>query len=222
MNAIIGFSELLMTGVPGKATTKQAEYFEDIHGSALHLLGVINEILDLSKIESGEVELRETDLEIFSVVGSCLRILAERAAKGDLILLNQVSPDVPFLKADERILRQILINLLSNSVKFTEPGGCVTVGAHVIHDGSLEIWVSDTGIGMSKQDIPKAVTAFGQIDGDLNRKFEGAGLGLPLVKSQMDAHGGFLIIASQPGAGTTMTVRFPPGRTVRAGALHGA
>ncbi|MBT4710279.1 MAG: PAS domain S-box protein [Alphaproteobacteria bacterium] len=214
MNAIIGFTELLMAGVPGDPTTRQLEYFKDIHGSSLHLLGVINDILDLSKIEADVVNLKESDIELPQAVESTIRILSERADRGGLTLLNQVPDALPWLRADARILKQILINLLSNAVKFTEPGGTITVGAHVIHDGCVEIWVSDTGIGMDKNDIAKAMTAFGQVDGALNRSFEGTGLGLPLVKSQLEAHGGMLIVASARGTGTTMTIRFPDYRSI--------
>ena len=214
MNAIIGFSEMLMAGIAGEPTPQQTEYFKDIHGSALHLLGVINDILDLSRIEADVTKLDESVVDILKVVRSPMRIVAERAARGKLTLLNQVPDNFPKLQADKRIVKQILINLLSNAVKFTRAGGTVTVGAHVFHDRSIEIWVSDTGIGMDKRDFTKAVTAFGQIDGDLNRKFEGTGLGLSLVKSQLAAHGGELLISSDPGHGTTMTARFPPERTI--------
>jgi signal transduction histidine kinase len=198
----------------GAVTSQQSKYFQHIHGSALHLLGIINDILNLSKIKSEVVDLKESKVEILAIVDSTLRILKEHAENSGLELVNQVSPDLPKLWADERVVKQVLINLLSNSVKFTQPGGSVRVEAEVDHLGSMEIWISDTGIGMTTEDIDKAITMFGQVDGDLNRNFEGTGLNLPLVKSHIEAHGGELIIASSPGIGTIMTARFPPDRTI--------
>ncbi|MBT4710131.1 MAG: ABC transporter substrate-binding protein [Alphaproteobacteria bacterium] len=214
MNAIIGFTELLMAGIPNTPAPGQADYFSDIHQSALHLLDVIDDILDLSKIESEIVDLVEAELVIADLIHAAMRILAERARRENLTITTNIPADLPNLVADQRMVKQILINLLSNSVKFTKPGGTITIGANMGTDGSMDLWVADTGIGMAKDDIAKAISAFGQIDGDFAHKDEGTGLGLSLVNSQIDAHGGKLLVTSAVGVGTTVTTRFPAHRTV--------
>jgi PAS domain S-box-containing protein len=215
LNAILGFSEVIQGQAFGPVGhAKYLEYASEINGSGQHLLGLINDILDLSKIEAGKTELHEVDVDVAKTIRSCIVLVKERAKEGDVELERILGSDLPRLLADERKLKQILINLLSNAVKFTPPGGKVTVGAWVDFNDGYVFQVTDTGIGISRDDIPRAFAPFSQIDGDLNRKYDGAGLGLPLTKVLAESHGGSLELESEPGVGTTVTVRFPGQRIV--------
>jgi signal transduction histidine kinase len=215
LNAIIGFSELMRTEALGPIGTPAYKgYAGDIHESGVHLLDLINDILDLSKIEAGTVELHDERIEPARVVASCLRIIKERAELGEVTLVNTVPDDLPLLLADERLLKQILLNLLSNATKFTPSGGCVTVRGEVRGDGGLDLAVTDTGIGIAAPDIERALTPFVQIDSALNRKYPGTGLGLPLTRSLVELHGGALLIESCVGEGTIVIARFPATRTI--------
>ncbi len=214
LNAIIGFSELIGNESFGPVgDPKYRDYAQDISESGKHLLALINDILDLSKIESGRLELEEENVDVADTIRSCLRLMAERARSGGLELATEIDETTySLLRADPRMLKQILFNMLSNAIKFTPPGGKVTVRAwHNRHSGYI-IQVVDDGIGMALDDIPKALSRFGQIDSTLGRKYEGTGLGLPLTKSLAELHGGSLDLQSEAGAGTTVTVRFPAGR----------
>jgi signal transduction histidine kinase len=216
LNAIIGFSELLRTEAMGPiGNANYRDYARAVHESGVHLLDIINDILDLSKIEAGTVELREEIIELGRVGAGCLRIVNERAVTGRIELIDAIAPNLPPLRADERLTKQILLNLLSNATKFTPEGGRVTLSASVGVDGGIELTVADTGIGIAEQDIERALTPFVQIDSALNRKYPGTGLGLPLTRSLAELHGGSLAIRSAPGEGTTVTIRFPPERMVR-------
>ena len=213
LNAIIGFAEVIqgeMFGPVGIA--KYVEYARDIHASGRHLLELINDILDLSKIESGKLELRAERIAIGPVVEECLTLVRNRAQKSDVALKTDIAPGLPLLTCDARALKQVLLNFLSNAVKFTPAGGTVTTGAAHAADGGLTLWVRDTGIGMKDSDIAVALSAFGQIDSKIARKHKGTGLGLPISKSLIELHGGTLTIASAPGEGTTMTAHFPAAR----------
>ena len=209
LNAIIGFSEMLSRSFFGKLTEKQAEYVNDIHFSGNHLLKLINDILDISKIEAGHSELQEEEVEVREVVESCLNLIRPKAQESKVSLsVRGISP-MHLLYADERKLKQVLINLLSNAVKFTPPGGSVEVHSDIEPDGAYTISVVDSGVGIAPEDIDKALAPFGQIDSGLDRKYEGTGLGLPLTKSLVEAHGGTLTLESSLGVGTTIKVRFP-------------
>ena len=209
LNAIIGFSEMLSRSFFGKLTEKQAEYVRDIHFSGNHLLKLINDILDISKIEAGHSELQEEEVEVREVVESCLNLIRPKAQESKVSLsVRGISP-LHLLYADERKLKQVLINLLSNAVKFTPPGGSVEVCSDIEPDGAYTISVVDSGVGIAPEDIDKALAPFGQIDSGLDRKYEGTGLGLPLTKSLVEAHGGTLTLESSLGVGTTIKVRFP-------------
>jgi len=213
LNAIIGFSEIMKMEMFGEIGQPQyREYAHDIHESGVHLLAIINDILDLSKIEAGKFELHLADLDTEEVVESCLRLIKERAKAGKLTLAATLAPDLPPLQADERAVKQILINLLSNATKFTPPGGQITVGARTDEAGDYLIWVADSGIGIAEKDMPKALAAFSQVDSALNRKYAGTGLGLPLVRLLAELHGGTMTLESQLGVGTTVTVRLPQKR----------
>jgi signal transduction histidine kinase len=213
LNAVIGFSEIIHNQLFGPIEEKRyVDYARDIHSSGTHLLQVINDILDISKAEAGKVDLRETQIDLGGTLAACARLMAPRAEAAQVRVSIEVAPDVPLLSADEQRVRQIVLNLLSNSVKFTPPGGRVRITATLEKNGGVAVGVADTGIGMRAQDIPRALEPFGQIDSALARRFEGTGLGLPLSRKLAELHGGTLTIESAPNRGTTAIVRFPPAR----------
>jgi two-component system, cell cycle sensor histidine kinase PleC len=216
LNAIIGFSEMIRDAIMGPVATRYREYAHDIHSCGRLLLGVISDVLDLSKVEVGRLDLHDEQVDLAKVVGDCHRLISERVKTGRLELAIDLPPDLPMLLGDELRLKQIVLNLLSNSVKFTPAGGRVTLSAAVAPDGSLALAVSDTGIGMKPEEIPIALEPFRQIDSVHTRRYEGTGLGLPLARTLAELHGGTLSIDSVPGRGTTVTVRLPPERLVDA------
>ncbi len=214
LNAVIGFSDIMKTEAFGPVgSPKYRDYANDIFDAGSHLLTLINNILDLSKVESGADELREEDIEVAHAVESVLRMVRQRAERSRLQLVVDIPKNPPLLRADPRKVKQILVNLLSNAVKFT-PAGKITVKAWWRADGGYVFQVVDTGIGIALEDIPKALSQFGQVDGKLNRRYHGTGLGLPLSKTLVEMHGGSLDLQSEVGVGTTVTVRFPAGRIV--------
>jgi PAS domain S-box-containing protein len=216
LNAIIGFAEMMEMEVFGDlGNDHYREYIADIHHSGQHLLNLINDILDVSKVEAGKIELRETDVDVAEVIGSCVRLVAERASTGEVAIELDVPRDLPFLYADESRVKQILLNLLSNAVKFTPPKGTVTVRARADRMQGFALEVVDTGIGIAARDIPRAFEPFVQIDSALNRKAEGTGLGLPLSRALVALHGGSLDLISEAGRGTKVRVAFPAVRIVR-------
>jgi signal transduction histidine kinase len=215
LNAILGFSELMGSGALGPlGNPKYEEYTKDINDSGRHLLSLINDILDLSKVEAGKLDLDEEDIDVAMATNSCMVLVKERARNGGVKLLTDLLDGLPALHADKRKLKQILVNLLSNAVKFTPAGGEVTLKAWCKADAGYVFQVIDTGIGIALEDIPKALSPFGQVDAKLARKYEGTGLGLPLTKSLVEMHGGSLDLQSEVGVGTTVTVRFPKERIV--------
>ncbi len=216
LNAIIGFADMLVGGYVGKLEAKQAEYVGDIRESGAALLEIINDILDLTKIESGHVQLSEDILKLASTVASAVRLIRSRADAGGLRLSADAPENLPLLRADPRMVKRILLNLLTNAVKFTPPGGEVTVSASVGVDGALRIGVRDTGIGISAEDLPRVIEPFGQVDAALGRRNEGTGIGLSLVRTMSELHGGTVSLDSELGRGTTATVRFPPERVLDA------
>jgi PAS domain S-box-containing protein len=214
INAIIGFAEVIkdqMFGPVGQ--NKYADYAKDIHSSGRHVLAVINDILDLSKLEAGKLELRESEVSLGHVAEECMTLIRDRADKGKVQLVNEFEPHVPPLLCDERALKQVLLNFLSNAVKFTPPGGQVTLGIRRVVDG-VALCVTDSGIGMSKDEIAIALSPFGQIDSKLARRHRGTGLGVPIAKSLVELHGGTLTVESTPKVGTTMMATFPTSRIV--------
>jgi PAS domain S-box-containing protein len=201
LNAILGFSEIVGDELLGPVSPpKYREYAQDIHTSGRHLLELINDILDLAKIEAGKLEIHDGDVDVAHAVESSLRFVKERAA------------DLPVLRADERMAKQMLINLLTNAVKFTRKGGEVTVLAALDGHGALRLSVRDTGVGIAAADIPKIMESFGQADNARAGVTEGTGLGLPLVKAMIEMHGGTLELDSEFDVGTTVTICFPPER----------
>ncbi|MGE5147721.1 MAG: sensor histidine kinase, partial [Candidatus Eiseniibacteriota bacterium] len=216
LNAIIGFAEMMEMEVFGDlGNDHYREYISDIHHSGQHLLNLINDILDVSKVEAGKIELRESDIDVADVIASCVRLMTERAATGQVSIELDVPRDLPALYADEHRVKQILLNLLSNGVKFTPPSGTVTVRVRADRMQGFAIEVIDTGIGIAAKDIPRAFEPFVQIDSALNRKAEGTGLGLPLSRALMNLHGGTLDLISEAGKGTNVRIAFPAVRIVQ-------
>ena len=217
LNAIIGFSEVLKSQVFGPLTERYRAYAGDIFTSGSHLLELINEILDLSKLEAGQFELHEEAIDIRDAINGCLRLVETQAERGKIRLSSAIEDGIPRVRADDRRLRQVLINLLSNAVKFTPEGGRVWLSCFR-RGNQLAIAISDSGIGMAPEDIPKALEPFGQIDSKISRKYEGTGLGLPLAKHLVEVHGGTLAVESRINAGTTVTILLPRERLIEGGA----
>jgi two-component system cell cycle sensor histidine kinase PleC len=215
LNAIIGFSEVIRDQTFGPVgSPKYVEYVKDINESGAHLLELINDILDLSKIEAGKLELYDQLVDVTKIVDACLTVVKGRVEEAGLRLETHFADGLPALKADQRKMKQILMNILSNAIKFTPAGGEVTIKTWFHMNDGYVFQISDTGIGIALEDIPTALAPFRQTDGDLNRKYEGTGLGLPLSKALIEAHGGCLDLQSEVGAGTTVTVRLPAERIV--------
>lgn len=215
LNAIIGFSEMMKSEALGPlGSPKYASYARDIHSSGRHLLDLVADILDLSKIESGKDEPEESLIDLSRLIGAIMPLVKGRAHDGGVKLETHVPDDAPHLHADSRKFKQILVNLLSNAIKFTEAGGSVRIIVSVREDNGVTFQVVDTGVGIAERDIPTAFSQFGQVENQLGRHYEGTGIGLPLSRALVEQHGGTLTLASQVGAGTTATVDFPPERTV--------
>ena len=213
LNAIIGFSDVMQRGIFGPLSERYRGYGADIFNSGTHLLGLINEILDLSKLEAGQFELYEENVDLADTIEASMRLVEPQAEKSKIRLSKAIDEDFSLIHADERRMRQVFINLLSNAVKFTPDGGRVLVSSFRTKAG-LAIAVSDTGIGMAPEEIPKALEPFGQIDSKISRNYEGTGLGLPLAKHLIELHGGTLTIKSEVNVGTTVTIVLPPERIV--------
>jgi signal transduction histidine kinase len=214
LNAIIGFSEILRHELYGPlGDHRYRQYAADIHGSGAHLLEIINDILDLSKAEATGFELYEEATDIADLVQSCIGMMTQRAQENGIEIKTALPDSLPRLMSDQRKLKQVMLNLLSNAVKFTPEGGRVLVTAAERPDG-LRLEVSDTGIGIAPKDIPIVLAPFGQIDNAFSRSHSGTGLGLPLSKRFVEAHGGQLQIISALGEGTTVRIDLPRGRLV--------
>jgi len=213
LNAILGFSEIIKEETFGPVGLhKYVDYAADVHSSGRHLLDLINDILDLSKIDAGKVELNEEELSMAHVMDDSLSLVRERALRGGVTLLEEEAAGVlPPVWADRRLLKQILLNLLSNAIKFTPTGGTVTTRIFADESG-IGFSVRDTGIGMTQEDMQKAMSLYGQIDSKVSRKHKGTGLGLPISLSLAKLHGGDLIVQSAPDKGTTMTLCLPLSR----------
>jgi signal transduction histidine kinase len=213
LNAILGFSEIIKDELFGPVGMHQyVDYANDVHKSGQHLLDLINDVLDLSKIQAGRIELREETVDLSELVLDSISLTRERALKGGVSLVFDAPVSGPFVTADRRLLKQILLNLLSNAVKFTPQGGTVTATTFADTQG-IGIAIRDTGIGMSQDDIVTALLPYGQIDSKVSRKHKGTGLGLPISQSLAALHGGELVIESEPARGTTITLMLPAGRT---------
>jgi signal transduction histidine kinase len=191
-----------------------------IHGSGLHLLTLINDILDLAKIEAGRWRPEDQEIDLGTATADALQLMAWRAEGGGVTLQNNVPDNLPFVYADARAIKQILINLLSNAVKFTQSGGCVTVFAEEDAFGNLEFGVADTGIGIAPQDVAHVFDSFGQGKHDVAIADKGTGLGLSIVKGLAEGHGGSVTLDSDVGKGTRVTVSFPRARLKPRGGLQ--
>ncbi len=222
LNGILGFSEALAGGYFGPMTPRQGEYVRDIHASGHHLLRLINEVLDMAKLDAGRMTLSEEVVDIARAIDDSVRLVRHRAQEAGIALAVEPPPAGMQMRADELRLKQIVLNLVSNAVKFTPAQGRVTIRAGCRRDGETFIEVADTGIGMRQADIAVALTPFAQVENFMTRKHEGTGLGLPIVSALVELHGGRLLIGSKPGAGTTVTVVFPRERAVREAANQAA
>jgi PAS domain S-box-containing protein len=214
LNAIIGFSEVMSAETLGPLTHPHyREYAHHILTSGHHLLSLINDLLDLSKIEAGKLELWEETVELVPLIERCRVFVIETAESKGIALALRPAADLPDLHCDARKLKQVLVNLLSNAVKFTPSGGRIDLEAKPDSAGGVVFRVADTGIGIAAEDLEKVMSPFGQVHEALNRDIEGTGLGLPLSKALVDLHGGRLSLESELGKGTTVTVELP-GRAV--------
>ena len=213
LNAIMGFSEMMDQKVFGSlGHEKYNEYASLIHRSGGHLLDIINDILDLSKVEAGRIVIEPVKIDLPSMFDDVCAVLAQRATERGIGIAVVTDSDVPNLYADWRLLKQILLNLLSNGVKFTNSGGNVKIWAHMSSEGGVQIDVIDTGIGMTDKEMEIALTPFGQAGNTMTRSHEGTGLGLPLVQNLMTLHQGTMALRSEKDVGTTVEIRFPPER----------
>ena len=223
LNAIIGFSQVIKdSGADERSLDRHHDYAGHIHANGTHLLGLINDLLDLAKIEAGKFELHETFFDLEELVQEAGEVVRSRAEAGRLFMDAHIAPGLPLLRGDDRAVRHILLNLLSNAIKFTPGGGRVTVTAVIEANGLMAVAVMDTGIGIAAEDIPKVLEPFGQVDTALSRRHDGTGLGLPLCRHLIELHGGHLDIVSAVGSGTTVTIRFPRDRIVLSPAEMGS
>ncbi len=217
LNAILGFSEVMKTEVFGQhVVPAYKEYSADIHNSGVHLLGLINEILDLSRIEAGRYELNEESVSLVAIVEDCHHLLKLRASNRGITIHEVFEPEMPRLWADERAIRQICLNLLSNAIKFTPQAGEIWLKVGWTASGGQYVSVKDTGAGIPEEEIPVALASFGQGSNSIKSAEQGAGLGLPIAKSLVDLHGGTFTLKSKLRIGTEVIVTFPPERVVAA------
>ncbi len=207
LNAIIGFSEVLAERMFGEINEKQAEYLRDILDSARHLLSLINDILDLSKIEAGRMELELSEFDLSGAVEHVLILVRERANRHGIELERELDPDLGAIRADERKVKQVLLNLLTNALKFTPAGGRVLVRARRL-DHAAEISVADTGVGIATEDQAAVFEEFRQV-GTMSKKVEGTGLGLAISRKFIELHGGRIWVTSEPGVGSTFAFTLP-------------
>ena len=215
LNAIIGFSDTMAQQLLGKLGDNYRQYAQDIRDCGHHLLELIDDILDLSMVEAGGAVVSEEVVDPSQILGTLNTLVSGQAQRGGITLTREVAPDTPRLRADPRKLKQILLNLASNAIKFTASGGHVQISVRPADDGGIAFHIADDGIGMSEQDVALALRPFQQLEDQWSRVHEGTGLGLPLAKAFLELHGGRLDIASTPGEGTEVIVWFPPSRVIR-------
>jgi signal transduction histidine kinase len=211
LNAVLGFSEMMTREIFGPlGDHRYGGYADDIHRSGEHLLGIINDILDLSKAEAGRLEVHAERCSLRAVVDSVVRLMREKTRQKRLAVAVRIDERLPTLYADRTMLTRITLNLLSNAEKFTEPGGRIDITGLVEPDGHVVMRVTDTGIGIAAGDLERVMEPFRQADSALSRKHEGTGLGLPLSRAMAELHGGTLVLESQLGVGTSAVLRLPP------------
>jgi signal transduction histidine kinase len=209
LNAIVGFSEMLLEEYVGNLTAKQKDYVESIRDSGQHLSALLTDILDLSQLEAGKIELNVQPVDLADIIPACLELVTVRARSSGVALRSEIIPATPLLEADPLRVKQILINLITNSVKFTPPGGTVVVSAGKTRAGGVALSVRDTGIGIPRGEIAGILRPYHRVKNPMTRTREGIGLGLPLTKRLVEMHGGRILIESEEGAGTEVTVLFP-------------
>ncbi|MFM9842352.1 MAG: ATP-binding protein [Dongiaceae bacterium] len=215
LNAIIGFSDLMTQEIKGSlGHPTYRDYASTIQASGTHLLNVINDILDLSRVEAGRLQLDEEEVDLKEVVEDSLDIVRPMVEASKLTLSVTCDAGLPLVRADARLVRQVLLNLMSNAIKFSPPEGRITLKVSQMADGSIRVGVRDTGIGIAPDHIGKALEPFGQIDNRYSRQFNGTGLGLPIAKSLIELHGGHLNLQSELGNGTEVTFTLPRERVV--------
>jgi signal transduction histidine kinase len=213
LNAIIGFSDMMRSKVLGEiGNDRYHPYIDNIHDSGAHLLQIITDILDLSKAESGKLDLDEDLFDLRDVVRSVRQLTSGRIAGGGLTETIDLPADLPPLRADERKIKQVLLNLISNSVKFTPPGGTIELSAQFGREKGLVLTIADTGIGIPGEDLDRVLEPFEQADSSLSRQHAGTGLGLPLVRAMMELHGGTVTLKSMVGVGTQVILTLPAER----------
>jgi len=213
LNAILGFAEIIREQLMGPLPAMYAGYAGDIYASGRHLLDLVNDILDIAKLEAGKVELHESEFDMDDLMAETLPSFGRRADAANVRILPE-HEGLPIVRADRRLMKQILLNLISNALKFTPPGGSVSVAAKRMPGTGLELIISDSGVGMSVKEIEVALTPFGQVDSRIAHLHKGTGLGLPISRSLARLHGGDLRIESEPGNGTRAIVSLPESRVV--------
>ena len=209
LNAIIGFSEIIRDRLFGPASPAYFEYAGDINNAGHHLLAIVNDVLDIAKIEAGKVEFSEGEAELGAILDASLRAVKTQAKSGNVRILKGYPQEGIKVRCDEVRLRQVFINVLSNAVKFTPAGGDIEISAALEESGGLCVAIRDTGIGMTAAGIDAAFEKFRQIDNSLTKRFEGTGLGLPLARQLAELHGGTVDVSSEPGVGTEVRIRLP-------------
>ena len=209
LNGILGFADILRRQMFGSLGARYTDDANEIHKAGSHLLDVINDLLDMAKVESNQLRKHEEPVDLGSVISACVSMTGACAAQGKVTIECDVPYGLPFLPADRRMMTQIVLNLLSNAIKFTPEGGLVRVGAAVDAEGACTVRVEDTGIGIAADQIEMVMKPFYQVDTRMQRKYEGSGLGLPLVRAMAEAQGGTIRLESRVGRGTIVTVRFP-------------
>jgi signal transduction histidine kinase len=215
LNAVIGFSDALLRDATNPSSARVAEFAQQINDAGRHLLGLINIILDVARIEAGRFDLASDKVDVGRLVRLCMRQSDAAAQAAEITLTADLPDDVPPVRADERRLQQVLNQLLSNAVKFTDAGGTVSIGGSLDADGSLVLSVRDSGIGIPEEDLERVFEPFTQLDSSLARRFQGAGLGLYVSRALVAGHGGKLVLRSIPGQGTTAEIRLPADRLIR-------
>ncbi|MBX3445478.1 MAG: HAMP domain-containing histidine kinase [Parvibaculaceae bacterium] len=221
LNAIIGFSEFIQhIAASGKPSDKTVEYAEHIAGAGRHLLNIISDILDISKIESGTFQLAREEHDLRELIDACTVLIDPRVREKHQVLEVKADPVLPQMQIDVRRIKQVLLNLLSNANKFTAEGGRIVLVATRTPDGGATVAVADTGIGMTKEQIDYAMTPFGQVQSSYSRGHEGTGLGLPIAAALTKLHGGEFHIHSEPGRGTTVFFTLPPAKAGKDGSRN--
>jgi signal transduction histidine kinase len=205
----------------GPLSARYKSYAADIHHSGEHLLALINDVLDLSRLDAGHADLHEEEFDAAELINESMRMIVSQAGKAQIALSTDIAHGLPWVKADKRRIKQILINLMSNALKFTPQGGEVKVTARLVPAG-LAMTVSDSGIGIAPEDVPKVMERFAMVDSAMSRKHAGTGLGLPLSKQLTELHGGSLTLESTVDVGTTVTVTLPRERLARHTAIAAA